>query len=435
MKIITNDGIYVQKKDLDLILKSTDNKKIPTSIVEKYKVSDSNKDDNFIFFKEADEFNFLNNVWFIVDYNDFIDLNFGEFTDFYLEDLDALRKMRVEHDKNKFLSESKVYNNRFEMWIDEMNYFNYVPTKAEIKKYPLDMQLLYNKVSDILDIRGLQGGNSKLEVPEGVYKPIHYSRKQLQQIYYEVLSEELSFEELKPYQQQLYSIFSRIDYTPDILEIIRKIILLNRNNVVDFIDDDLLDFILRFHGKGGKLEESTRSLIDELYTIGYKRPENFDSRIMLENDIKIIKDTINYFAGFNNFNDKDFEKLSMYNPGFAEIIKVAKQCNYKPYKSRIVRDIFSNILAYVYLNPGVINNDYSFLADVHDFVANNTTIALKLTQYDVKNADNYHKHFVDNFNRANSLLVYLYNQKNKKDKLDKKPSLADNLQPNDFEPQ
>ena len=61
--------------------------------------------------------------------------------------------MRVDNDQNKFLPEKKVYNNFLDALSDQMKYFNYVPNKDEIKNYPLEMQLLYNKVTDILEIR------------------------------------------------------------------------------------------------------------------------------------------------------------------------------------------------------------------------------------------------------------------------------------------
>jgi len=432
MKIITSKGIYVQKKDLDLIFNVTDNQKIPNIIIEKYSANANIEDIGFIFFDDKDVIKFLNNFSFIVNFNDFINLNFGEFTDFYFDDLQKLRKMRVDNDQNKFLPEKKVYNNFLDAWLDQMKYFNYVPNKDEIKNYTLEMQLLYNKVIDILEIRAFNGGVSGLEVPEEVLKPVRYSKKQLQRIYHEVLSGELSFEELKPYEKQLYSIFSRIDYTPEILNIIRKIMLISRHNTIDFINDDLLDLILHIEGKNSKFEQSTWSLIDYLYTIGYNKFENFDSRIMLENDIKIIKNTINFLAGAK-LDNKGIDKLSQYNYVLTEIIKVLKSCNYSSYNSQLIKEVVSNMAAYIYLNPNAINNDFDFLAYACEYITNHIPEILKFMGYDGKKTDSHNGNFVDNFNRANSLLIYLYNEKNKKDVSNENPKLGDKLLPNCFE--
>ena len=419
MKIVTNNGVYVQKKDLELIFKITGNN-IPSVIIEEYRANINNKDMCFIFFKNKDIISFLNKFSFIINLNDFIDLDFGEFTDFYFEDLQKLRNMRVKYDENKFLPDGKVYDNFLDVFLDKMRYFDYVPNKNEIKNYPVEMQLLHNKVLDILEVRSFNCGVSELEVPEEVFRPVRYTKKQLQQIYYEVLSESLSFEELKPYEAQLYSIFSRMDYTPEILNIIRKIMLINRNNSVDFINDDLLDLILRLEGKHSKFEQTAWSLIDYLYVIGYKKSEKFDSRIMLENDIKIIKNTINTFV-YGSLNDKDLNMLSKYNYEFAEIIKVLKSCNYAPYKSSTIRDMFSNMSAFVYLNPNAINGDFNFLTKVHEYITKNSkTIPYLLNYYE---GYNDYKYFLDNFNKANSLLLHLYSQESKAKASDKNKSV------------
>ena len=66
MKIITNNRIYVQKKDLELILKATNNEKIPNNIIERYKEKIDLKDLEFIFFEVREEIDFLNSFWFII---------------------------------------------------------------------------------------------------------------------------------------------------------------------------------------------------------------------------------------------------------------------------------------------------------------------------------------------------------------------------------
>ena len=414
MKIITNKRIYIQKKDLELIFKTTNSEKIPNNIIKKYKESDDAKDLDFIFFEDVGEIKFLNVFWFVINYNDIIDFNDLELSDYYYRDLHNLRKMRIECDKHKFISEKKNYTNFFDMLFAQADYNCYIPNKEETKNYPLEFQLLYNKVSDVIELKYFKNGQSKLELPEEIFKPVRYTKKQLQQIYYEVLGEDLTFEELKPYEKQLYSIFTRINYTPNILDMSRKIMIINRYNTIDFINDDLLNIILRIEGRKTKFEEATIALIDYLYAIGYNKFENFDSKIILEKDLKIIKKIIDYI-GCANLEDKYIEKLSNYNYILAEIIKVLNKCNYSSNNSRIVRDVFSNIAVYIYFNPSVINYDYDFLIYVFDYITNNTLEIVKFMGYNLETRDIHNEHFVDNFNRANSLLIYLYNQKYKND--------------------
>ena len=415
MKIITNKGIYIQKKDLELIFSITDKDKIPINIINKFQENVDKKDIDFIFFEDKNEICFLNNFWFVIDYNDIIDFNDLEIIDYYFSDLQKLRKMRVDYDKYKFLSEKKVYNSYIDLMLDEMRYFNYIPNKNEAKNYPLDFQLLYNKITDIFELNYFKSGTSGLEFPEEIFKPARYSKKQLQQIYYEVLSENLTFKELKPYEKQLYSIFSRINYTPDIKNIIRKIMLINRFNTVDFINDDLLDVLLRVEGKNSKFEESTMFLIDYLYVIGYNKFQDFESRTILEKDMRIIKKTINYLSGAK-LDDRTIDKLSNYNNELANIIKTIKKCNYLSNNSRIVSDIFAHMLTYVYLNPNKINYDYKFLLKVYEYISSNASQILDNLDYKLERLEGYGEHFVDNFNKSNSLLLYLYSKKTKTNK-------------------
>ena len=52
MKIITNDRTYIQKKDLELIFKSTNSEDIPKNILKKYKENIDIQDLDFIFFED-----------------------------------------------------------------------------------------------------------------------------------------------------------------------------------------------------------------------------------------------------------------------------------------------------------------------------------------------------------------------------------------------
>lgn len=396
---------------MKLIFKTTHNEKIPNNIINKYKENINIRDLDFIFFEDRSEVAFLNSFWFVINYDDIIDFNKSEIANYYLKDLYKLQNMRVEYDKHKFLPEEIQYTNLLELFLDMERYQSYIPPKSEVKNYPLDFQLLYNKVSDVWELDDFKRGQSKLELPEEILKPVRYTKKQLQQIYYEILGEELTFKELKPYEKQLYSIFTRIDYTPHILDMIRKIMIINKYNTIDFINDDLLDILLYMLGKKTKFEEFTIDLIDYLYVIGYNKFDNFDSKLILETNLKIIKEVINHISSAN-IEDKYIEKLSNYNYILARIIKTLDKCNYTSNNSRVVKDIFSYMVVFVYFRPNVINYDYDFLIYVYDYIINNCSKIMKFMKYDVEKANIYNEHFVDYFNGTNNVLIYLYNQKN-----------------------
>ena len=182
MKITTNKGIFIQKKDLELIFLITDKDKIPINIINKLHENINMKDLDFMFFEDKNEIFFLNNFWFVINYNDIIDFDESEIIDYYFLDLQNLRKMRINYDKYKFLPEKKVYSSCIDLMVDEMSYFNYIPNKNEAKKYPIDFQLLYNKVTDIMELNHFKHGTSNLNIPEEIFKPVRYGKKQLQQI-------------------------------------------------------------------------------------------------------------------------------------------------------------------------------------------------------------------------------------------------------------
>ena len=190
--------------------------------------------------------------------------------------------------------------------------------------------------------------------------------------------------------------------------------IINRNNTVDFINDGLLDIILRIEGKSSKFEEYTMFLIDYLYAIGYNKFEDFDSRVILEKDLKIIKNVINYITRVN-LEDRYIDKLANYNPTLADITRTFKKCNYSSQESRFVIDAFCNMAVFVYFRPNTINYDYKFLEYAYDYLKNNSTELIKSMGYEIDRFDTANEHFVDNFNRANNLLLGLYNEKYNKD--------------------
>lgn len=413
MKIVVDNGIYIQKKDLELIFRTTKDNDILKSILKKYKINVNKRDIDFMFFENEDEISLLNNFWFVINYSDIIDLNDLEIAECNFADLQRLRELRVSYDENKFLPKNKVYDSLMDCFLDQMSYFNYIPSKNEAKNYPLDFQLLFNKVRDVHEIANFKRGISAISLPEEVYKPVIYSKKQLQQIYYEVLCEELTFEELKLYEKQLYCIFSRMDYTPEILNIIQKIMLINRNNTVDFINDDLLDLIMHIEGKDGKLEESTLFLMYYLYTIGYNKFNDFNSKIVFENDLKILKTTFDYMTRVK-LEEKHINKLAKYNYILAEILKPANKCNMSQSKSRYVDHAMANMMAFVYINPDVINYDFDFLCFAYNYVSNNIAEFVDIIGINFGKVDFNNEAFIEGFNKTNALMIYLYNEKYKK---------------------
>ena len=57
--------------------------------------------------------------------------------------------MRIEYDKHKFFKEEKFINDWFDYFLYEGEYIYYIPNRVECKKYPIDFQLLFNKIMDI----------------------------------------------------------------------------------------------------------------------------------------------------------------------------------------------------------------------------------------------------------------------------------------------
>lgn len=431
MKIIINNKIYVQKKDLELIIKSNTTN-IPENIINKYNENEKSNDIDFIVFEDEKDINYLNGFWFIINYNDLIDFTDMELREYKSEDLTHLRKMRVECDKHKYLSEHKEYTNEIEKWLDEFSYFCLIPSIEESKKYPIDFRLLYNKISDINEIEYINAGLSKVNLPKELFKPIHYSKKQLQKIYHEVLCNELTFEELKPYEEQLYCIFTKIDYTPDISDIIKKVILINKNNNINFIQDDLLDLVLCLEGKQTKFQESTMYLIDYLYAIGHNQFDDFESKIILEKDMNIIKKIIwsMSIALYNsNIDDKSLETLKRYNEVLANIISTLKYGNFSRYISKLkigifisndeflnysrqyIKEIFLNMLVFVYFRPEVINYNYDFLNYVYNYLTEHIEEVVEQSGYKGEKIYKFGENFIKNFNYANNLLLKLYEEK------------------------
>ena len=415
MKININNKIYIQKKDIELIIK-TINKKTPKSIIEIYKENINLNELDFIQYYNKEDIDFFNSFWFIIDYNDFKDFTGYDFVEYRRKDWKQLRAMQYEYDKHYMIAPKKTYNNFIEMLIDIDGF--HIPNETQAKKYPLEIQLLHNKLLDFSIIDRFNDGHIKLNLPDEVFKQIRYSKKQLQKIYYEVLSNNLSFEELKPIEKQLYSIFTRINYSPEILTIIRKIININKYNTIEFIQDDLLDLLLYLSGKKTKFEESTSNLINYLYTIGYNNFENFDSKIILEMDLRRIKKTIKFII--TNKPDNYFiNGLAKYNYVLSRIIDTLNKISlpYKTNNDTLIEDIILNMIVFVYFKPEIINDDFDFIQEVYEYLKNNMEYVIKFVDYGDKTINDFEDNFIKYFNNANKLLIDLYNKKsNKTDK-------------------
>lgn len=418
MKIIIDNKLYIQKKDLELIMKSCDTDKIPNNVIDKYKENVNLNDKSFIVFNDIKDIDFLNGFWFVINYNDFKDFNLRDDAVDHKGSLLDLIDMCFKYDKHKYIDKKYECNDLLVFLIEKELVLLHMPSEKEIENYPLECQLLFNEIYDRNEIYELQTGIANFDLPEEVIKPVYYTKKQLQKIYYEVLDENLTFEELKPYEKQLYSIFTRIDYTPNILEIIRKIILINRYNTVDFINDDLLDLLLQIEGHKTKFEGiSTNFLVDYLYAIGNNNFENFDSEIILENDLIRMKKIIEYIAIYSFSNEKEIEKLSKYNYILTKIILILKKYKHMIVRTKCLKDIFLNMAVFTYYYPNAINCDYDFLNSVYDYVINNfSEVAdfIGYSEYEKRNKIIDDDKFVVHFNGANSLLINLYNKTHNK---------------------
>ena len=409
MKININNKIYVQKKDIELIIEHISEDKTPKNIVDVYKKDF--KDFDFIEFKEKEDVDFINKFWFIIDYMDFKDFSECEIIQYRENDLKQLRQMQSNYDSKYMIDEKKIYSNFFEMILDKFAF--YIPNINASKNYPLDFRLLYNKLLDFDTIYKYKSNQDSINLPKEINRPISYSKKQLQQIYNEVLNDELSFEELKPIQKPLYSIFSRMNYSPEILNTIRKLFYLNENSTLEFIQDELLDLLLKLVGKKTKFEEDAMFLIDHLYSIGYNNFNNFNSKIILEMDLKRIKETIGYIIYYKP-DDSFIKELSNYNYYLAEIIKVLKESNfaYVDKTSIFINDIFLNMLVYVYFRPEQFSNNFDFMKDIYTYLNDDFANVIDYVGYEGVYKE-HKNNFVKYFNNSNKLLLEIYNEKYK----------------------
>jgi len=131
MKANVNDKIYIQKKDIELIIKSTNKESIPQNIIDSYEQNQNLKELDFLEFNNKSDIDFLNKFWFIVNYNDFKDFTELEIVNYRMNDLTKLRAMRQEYDKN-YLLDNKIYTDIVDL-LSERVYF--IPNKNQAKKF------------------------------------------------------------------------------------------------------------------------------------------------------------------------------------------------------------------------------------------------------------------------------------------------------------
>ncbi len=421
MKIRTKDKLYVQLKDIELILLSYKQEEIPQNILKVFNSHQTQDINEFIAFTSAEDIEFLDSIWFILNYNEFMDFTDYEIVNYRMDELTTLRRMRKEFDmkQHRYLKEHKEFDNNFDRMLYEWTQDLYLPGYTESKKYPLDFRQLYNKVEDYQLLMRIKDGTYKLNIDDDFLKPISYSKKQLQRIYYEVLGESLSFEELKPIERELNIIFRRIDYTPEIITIIRQLIEINRYNTLEFIQDDMLDMLLKLSRRKTKFQEMSSFVIDYLYAIGYNNFNDHDSKIILERDLKRLKSTIRFIL--SNRPDDDFiYTLSKYNPMLSELIDILRKIDIKE-QNNIKRihliDVLLNMGVFVYFRPEAVEYDLNYLFEVSQFIQEHKDEVLREVEYDYK--DIYkEKEFVKYFTNSNKILLNLY--RNKKDNPNRK---------------
>ena len=83
--------------------------------------------------------------------------------------------------------------------------------------------------------------------------------------------------------------------------------------------------------------------------------------------------------------------------------------------------------AFVYLNPSAINYEYNFLACVCNYITSNSSDVLTYLNYKPTNNNEY---FVENFNKANSMLMHLYNDRQPENVKQDQYMLDEQSQPN-----
>lgn len=150
-------------------------------------------------------------------------------------------------------------------------------------------------------------------------------------------------------------------------------------------------------------------LINIIYVLGYNKFSEFESKIILEKDIYLIKNAISNIS-YSRLDNTSLEVLRKYDDVLANIVIVLQQVN-KNRKVECIYEIFLNSLVFIYLKPEVINYDYDFLYYVYDYLSAHAIEFINFTGYKGVNIFNFGDSFINNFNYANNLLLKLYEEK------------------------
>ena len=124
---------------------------------------------------------------------------------------------------------------------------------------------------------------------------------------------------------------------------------------------------------------------------------------------------------YSNSDDKFIRGLSKYNYMLSELLNTLKNSDFSKSEENSVylNDIFLNMLVFIYFKPNVINNDFSFMREVVEYLNNNSEQVIQLLNYDSNNSKlfkDFDSDFVKYFINVSKLLMSLYSEKyNKKE--------------------
>ena len=148
MKIMVNDKLYVQVKDISFIIhvfpfiSSICPKKILTRCLNKVFICNDNNKYSFMEFSDIEEINFFKNLNFIVDYDTYKDLTFKEII------------RNVENIGNSLNDVVDRYNE-----LDEKK------QEQNKKKFTYLFETKYYKMNSIREIYKIKSGELKIDLP------------------------------------------------------------------------------------------------------------------------------------------------------------------------------------------------------------------------------------------------------------------------------
>ncbi|MDO4963122.1 MAG: hypothetical protein Q4E75_03395 [bacterium] len=370
MILIVKEKVYIQPIDIRFILDNYDNNIIPIEL----KNLESFNGNKFIELKEFKTIQFVSNERNIIKLNDFVDMSYEEMHYFFKVERDKLEEYIYEYlydtiprpleDSNKIRQKNnninidifKIINDLLDSFIDNEIYnIDYVVNNFQ--KYPIELRNLVYKYLNIQNvIEELCDRKENIELTKKILT-LYYSKKEKQQIYNEILNDNLSKPELYPIKTQLKSIFSRINYTPEIHNLIISVNRLSKDNDITFINDDLMESLLKMHGYKTKFEETSSLLWEYIYVIGYKYL-TIDSARMLEVDIERIKNFLK-----RNLDEVSVEEISKYNLELSNVIQVLMQFKLSNL-NKIKKEIMYIMCAYFYLRIDRFEYNYESLFNI-----------------------------------------------------------------------